>query len=368
MPDPLTNSALRVNVRQNIWDAGRTITGKKAAGLGIEAAEQTRNRTVQQVAFGAQAAFWNVVVAKEMLLVARDAEKAAQANVDLAGELVDAGLAVSSDRLSAEVRLSEVQALRIRAEQGVEVAHAALRQALGVGEDRDLTVRAPDETPGGWIDSLDARIDEALRSRPDLLAVERRVEQARLGEKIARSRRRPEIGAMAGYEWNGENFLGTDGDNWTIGLGLKLSVFDGTETRARVGVATARTAEASAMAESMRQGIRLEVRSAWADREAAEQRLAVAATALERAAESLRIVRDRYGEGMAVMVELLAAEAAHTRARANHVAARGDVWLAHAALDLATGRTTWKNADADGNAPGETAARTDRRGTDDEIR
>ena len=193
-PDPLTNSALRVSVRQNIWDAGRTIHGKKAAAIGVEAAGDQRRRAEDEVAFGALRAFWNQVVAGEMLGVARDAETAAESNLALAGELVDAGLAVPSDRMSAEVRLAEVQAMRIRAEQGVQVARAALLQSLGLAQDRRLDVVPPPavQPPGG--DDLSARLEAASRTRPDLLALERRVAQARFGEKIAKSGRLPELG------------------------------------------------------------------------------------------------------------------------------------------------------------------------------
>lgn len=337
-PDALTNSALRVSLRQSVWDAGRTRLGNRAAGLGVDAAERNRERTRQEIAYGALSAYWDSLVAAEMLVVATDAEKAAEANLALAGDLVDAGLAVPSDRMSAEVRLAEVQALRIRAQQGVEVASVALLRALGLDRDaRVRAVRTAGEAPAA-ADSLEARMDAALRSRPDLLALERQLEQARIGRKVARSRRLPEVGAQANYEWNGDSLLGTDGDNWTVGLGVSLSVFDGRETKARVARAGAQAARLEAMLEAMRQGVELEVRAAWAASVGAERRLEVAATALARSAEALRIVRERYGEGMAVMVELLGAEAAHTRARANHVEAEGDLWLARAALDLASGK------------------------------
>lgn len=340
-PDPLTNSALRVSVQQNIWDAGRTLKGKKAAAIGIEAAGDERRRAEDQVAFGALRAFWNQVVAGEMLRVARDAEKAAESNLALAVELVDAGLAVPSDRMSAEVRLAEIQAMRIRAEQGVQVSRAALLQALGLEQDRRLDAIPPVSGPPSGGDTLAARLEEASRQRPDLLALERRVEQARVGEKIAKSGRLPEFGAMAAYEWNGDTLLGTDGSNWTVGLGMRFSLFDGTETSARVSRARAQAWQVESMLEAMRQGVELEVRASWADSVAAERRLEVAEAALERAAEALRIVRERYGEGMAVMVELLAAEAAHTKAQADRAAALGDLRVARAGLDLASGARPW---------------------------
>ena len=51
--------------------------------------------------------------------------------------------------------------------------------------------------------------------------------------------------------------------------------------------------------------------------------------------EGLRIVSDRYREGLTTLVELLDAEASLTRARAREVAARRDVMVSRAALDLA---------------------------------
>ena len=64
----------------------------------------------------------------------------------------------------------------------------------------------------------------------------------------------------------------------------------------------------------------------------------MARSALSQAEDALRIVRERYAEGMAVMVELLAAEAARTAALASRAAAARDLALAIAALDLATGQ------------------------------
>jgi outer membrane protein TolC len=52
----------------------------------------------------------------------------------------------------------------------------------------------------------------------------------------------------------------------------------------------------------------------------------------------LEIVEDRYREGLTTLTELLDAETALTRARLRRLAARRDLFLARASLDLATGR------------------------------
>jgi outer membrane protein TolC len=336
-PDPITNSTARVSIYQNIWN-GRAAPRRKAATAGIAAAESSQQKTRDTVVFGALKAYWDLVLAGQMARVTDDAEAAAEANLTLATELFEGGLAVSSDRMSAEVRLADVRAMSIRAKYAVDVAHAALLRALG--EDRPEVRYVPfeiDTRPVMTDDTLEQRLERAHAQRSDLDELDRLVEQAQVGTRVARSTYYPELGAIGRYEWNGVNLLGADADNWAIGLAVRFTIFDGNSTHAGSQRARAELAKLQATRVVLTQSIRLEVESAWAERESAWRRLDVAETALRQAGDALRIVRDRYGEGMAVIVELLTAEAALTQARANHAAAIGELWLADAGLDLASG-------------------------------
>ena len=59
---------------------------------------------------------------------------------------------------------------------------------------------------------------------------------------------------------------------------------------------------------------------------------------MQLARESLRMIEDRYQEGLTPLVELLEAENALTRARTREVGARRDLFVARSGLDLAVGR------------------------------
>jgi outer membrane protein len=82
----------------------------------------------------------------------------------------------------------------------------------------------------------------------------------------------------------------------------------------------------------------LDTRRAWHDVRAARQSLEQSRRAVALAGESLRIVQDRYREGLTTLVELLDAETALTRARTREVASRRDLLLSQAGLKLAVGR------------------------------
>jgi len=337
-PDAFTNARTQIALEQSIWNGDRSRLGSKAAGLGLEATLLDQRRTSDRVAFDALRAFWDAVLADAMLDLARDAEDAGTANLELATALVEEGAAIPSDRMSAAVRLAELRAMRIQAEAGTLVARASLEHALGTGPGRTFDLIATPVRRTQAANEPDALVAEALAARPELQGLDLRIEQARLGERLARSGRLPQVGAGARYDLNGEQPFDPSGDNWTVGLSLRIPLYQGSEVKSREAAVRAERERAEQLRRALIDGIRLEVLAARAERDAAGERLAVSASALEQAAEALRIVRERYAEGMALIVELIGAEAAETQARANDVRAQRDLALAEAGLDLVLGR------------------------------
>lgn len=345
-PDPLTNSATRLRLNMSVWDAGRTRAGSRAASLGVEAAELAGRRTREEVAFEAVRAYWGAVLAGEMREVAGAGERAAEEGFELASRHVEEGLVVPSDAMQAEVRLAETREGRIAAERQVEVALATLRQALGAPPEAAFHLAPPEDAPAAPPGDDETYVSQALAARPDLQALDRDIRRAAVGETVARSSWLPEVGFGAQLEWNARDIFGNDGDNWTVGASLRVPLFEGTETAARLRRARARTRGLEAARDHLAHGIRVQVIAALAGARSAEGRLAVTGDAVARAEESLRIVRERYAEGMAVVVELLDAEAAMTRARGNRTRAVHDLRVSLAGLDLAMGRLPGRAGEA----------------------
>ena len=63
----------------------------------------------------------------------------------------------------------------------------------------------------------------------------------------------------------------------------------------------------------------------------------VARQSAAQAAESLRILRDRYETGLGSITDMLGVETAHTRAQRDYLNGIFDCRIAYAALELATG-------------------------------
>jgi outer membrane protein TolC len=65
--------------------------------------------------------------------------------------------------------------------------------------------------------------------------------------------------------------------------------------------------------------------------------IGVAKTAADQAEEGLRIVKNRYNNGLLTIVDLLDAELAHQQARTNYFKALHDYKVARVDLELAAG-------------------------------
>lgn len=336
-PDPLDNWNATVKVEQPLWTGGRLARGEEAARLERDATSSGRERTRQEVVRRTIASYTGAVVAERRLAVAGEALATAGAHVRLIRDLYEGGLVVESDLLLAQVRESEVREEVIRAESGVEVSRAALNLVLGRDLGTPIVLPETLELEPADGEALEALIERARVTRPDLEAARRQLASAETGVALARAGRRPTVGFQAAWETNARDFFGNDGDNTTLGVGLRWPLFDGFATRARVRRAREQAREAEVGVDLLAESVALEVRQAHSELRAAGQRLEQSAQSVGLARRSLAIVEDRYKEGLTTLPELLDAETALTTARLREVAARRDVLLARASLDLAIG-------------------------------
>lgn len=338
-PDALNNVRSRISVSQPVWTGGRIERSIDAAEASRGASAAERERTRQAVVHRVIEAYTGAVLAGARLGVAEDAAATAAEHVRLVSDLHEGGLVVASDLLQARVRALEVDETRIRAESDLAVSRAALNLALGRDLDTPFRLSAALDAPLPLDDeSLEDLLAAAATGRPDARAARLAVEASDLGVSVARAGRMPRVGVGGSYEANSEDWFDPGGTNWSLFAGASWTIFDGKATGARIRRAERELDRARARSADLEDSVGLDVRRAYHERRAARSSTERTAQAVELARESLRIVEDRYREGLTTVVELLDAQTAVTEARFRDLAARRDLILADASLDLAVGR------------------------------
>jgi len=156
----------------------------------------------------------------------------------------------------------------------------------------------------------------------------------------ARKNLLPQVVAHGGFEADRQRFYDKGGTNWMVSIGLRWNLFNGFSDKARIEETKSLVRRSEADQERAGSAIRLQVRRAWADLRAAEQRIEVAKASVEEAEESLRITQNRYQAGMSTVTDLLRTETAVLEARTRYLTAIHDQRIAATALELASGRLT----------------------------
>ncbi|MBX6422375.1 TolC family protein [Thermosulfurimonas sp. F29] len=346
-PVDYTNWQTQVVVTQPIFNQGREIIGYRRARIALSQAENYLRAVRQRVLFETERAYLRVLLARERVGVMKEAVRTARENLRVVERRYREGRALKSDLLEAQVFLSRQEKDLAAARHRLEVALSGLSLVLGEPLERRFEPVPVEGVPGPPGD-FDKWRCAALRMRPDLKVEEQRVRLARLAVKEARFRFLPSLNLKGIYEKNAEDPLsgGADGDAYTIMAEVNLNLFRGFSDRARLSRAEAEWLAARERLRQYRREVEHQVREAYSRYLTALKEYEVTRRAVAQAEEGLRIIRQRYEAGLALLVELQDAETALKRARLMRLEALYGLRLAESGLRFAAGLMDTKRIDA----------------------
>lgn len=336
-PDFTNNFQSQLSADQPLYDAGKTARGIRLAMLGKDAAAEDVRRAKMDSVAGVARAYYSAQLFAAQWKVTELAQRSAEADLERAQARLAAGMATEVDVLSVKVHLAAIQEQQIRIGANLEVAQAALNDAIGLPLETPhrlttaLTVLA---APGAELAAVE---ESAASQRPEQRQAKIGKDAAELSMAEARSNLLPQVAMHAGFEAERQRFYDRGGANWLVAIGVRWNLFNGNADKARIEESRAAASKAAAEQKRAESAVRLEVRRAYADWKAAEHRIVSASATVTEAEESLRITQNRYGAGLSTISDVLRAEAALLDTRTRHLAAIHDQRLAAAMLELAAG-------------------------------
>ncbi|HWQ53524.1 MAG TPA: TolC family protein [Bryobacteraceae bacterium] len=336
-PDAINNFQSMFTVEQPIFDAGQTRHAVRSAELMHNLSGEARRAAELDVIAGVIRAYYGAVLSAESLKAAREATRSVEADLRRAQSVRDAGMSTDVDVLSIRVHLAGVTEQQIRRSADLDVARAALNDALGLPLDTSHTLAT--ELKPLVLPDLDLPDYErkAVNNRPETRESRLAASLARVQADSARSALLPQVGVRAAWEADRRRFWNGTGTNWLAAVSLKWNLFNGFADQARIREAGHNLRRADADQERAGSGARLQVRRAWADLRAAQQRIEVARAAMAEAQESLRITQNRYEAGMSNVTDLLRTETALLDSRTRYLAAVHDQRIAATMLEYSAG-------------------------------
>lgn len=322
-------------LRWSLYAGGRT-------SAMVEDAEQTEKnsrlqyqREREQIAFATISAYLFVQATEQGLAIAEDAVAAARQHARTTAQLAREGRIVESDKLAAEVNLA---AIRSQLEQATTRHRSALNElklVTGLPLDTDLELAVAKVAAIADDVAIEEYEKRALDNRKDLAAARALVQAAQARVDAARSVRKPNLDLVVSSNWYDDQ-PGFDSHSSSIMGVLSFDLYDG-KSSGEIDITLAQQREMQWQLQALQQSVQKQVRDAYNSLRESRERLAIAENNVATAQQTVKLVKQRYGQGRTILLDLLQAERLYTDARIEKLTARLNLDVAQASLPLAAG-------------------------------
>lgn len=311
---------------------------RQSAGAEMDAAEASLVDQEYNVILQAQTAFFQALRQDELVAVSQARVVQAEQSLGLARTRANLRVATVSDTLRARLELVNARQQLLQAEADMRTARVNLGRQVGV--DGPVLPQPPESLDPAPLALSDEEIlTEAVQRAPSVLAAEAQQVSARASSQASKSSYFPSLSMSTGYNWNNQEASFTGGrTSWRWGLSASLPIFNGFNREAQVARASQTLRVAEVQARDARLAARAEATAALETHRTAELAIDIAQEAVTVAQEDLRVVRERYEQGVARIFDVVESQIALDQARVDLVGARYDYVIARAQLEAIVGR------------------------------
>ena len=321
-----------ISVVQPLYAGGKIMAANKLARIGKESAAENVRKTRMEVTAEADKAYWNYIAVKQKIRMLETYQTQMETLYKQVETAVRAGMGTDNELLRINAKRSEISYQLQKARNGADLCRMALCHTLGepfdtqpIPTDTLIQVTAP------------TRLDESITLRPELKLLEQQVAARKQQIKVVRGDILPQIGLSAGYAYYGNiklNGMTADPQGNYIpftqklddGIGLVMAsvsipIFHWGEGLKKVKKAKLDLLNAQLDLQQNTRLLNIETRQAIQNLTDGYNMIQTAKAGSQQAEENLRVMRDRYTNGLSTLTDLLDAQSQWQQAESNRIEA-----------------------------------------------
>lgn len=338
----------------NNYSAKLTLTQPVFTGFKIDLNKEISDQTIVASLFDLQSeksklkytisnAYWSLYKVIEGKKVIDENIKMIEARLKDLKNFFKQGLITENELLKLEVQLSSAKVQRLEAENGREMATLLLLNSMDMPYDTEITLKL------GILDEqanqnlvLDALNAQALLARPEIKAMEVRLNTRKSAIELTKSAWYPDVYFIGNYNYSRPNqrivpskdeFNGT----WDVTLSLSYTLWNWNATSIRTQQAESDLAQTNYQYQMIKDGILIEVKQAYLNYIANKSRIDLAQNTVKQAEENNRVSSNLFKQGLIKNSDLIDAEVALFESKIKLVTSVSDLRIAEALLDKAIG-------------------------------
>lgn len=324
-------------LEQVIATFGRLHWGKQAAELQLAALEQEVARQRERIEYEVSVSYSSMQTARLQIGVAEASLAARQKFLSDLTLREQAGSSARFEMLVADVARAQDQQSLDLALQQAELAQSRLQVLLGLPSGQLLeTEPLPVDLDSPLPPPVEA-VELALTQRGELRAIDLAIEAAQAKIELEDSQDNPMLGLQTRYDQRTSTAFQTP-NQWAVGVELRIPLYDGGLTGARVAQARAVQSQLAEGRREIERQVRLEVEEALLQCRTSQQNVVVGRANLASAHEAVRLGELRYQLGVGTHQEVLDVQARYREAQQGLFEGEQRVRESRWRLELALGR------------------------------
>ncbi len=276
---------------------------KKAAAKQTEIYQFQTERTKEYIKFEVQKAYLQLAFAYDAVKVLEDANKTSKAVNKFAVDHFDQGLIQKSDVLNTEVHIKMIESNLAKANSNIKNASDYLSFLMHLPTGVIYKINEP-STSNSSVTENGIKLTD---SRSDFLAMQKAIEASDYAIASSKKSYLPRLNAFGSYQLNDSRMLGFGANAYLAGLQLSWDIFSGNKTKNTITTQTLERNKLKDQLVQQKDQSQVELNKALRDLSDANFEVKQQEKAIDQASEALRILQNRYEQGLANTTDLLMA-------------------------------------------------------------
>lgn len=298
-PGGYSDFASKLQLKQPIFNMDLLYI-RKAAASQTDIYKFKTQRTKEYLVFEVKKAYMQLQLSYDAVDVLQEALKTANAMYTFTNNRVQEGLMQQSDALNVKVWITSVETNLAEAKSSVRNASDFLSLLMG------RSIGTTYETEKSNIDNIIVSDASGIPvNRSDFAAMKKAIEASDLMIRSSKMSYLPKVNAFGSYQFNDNRMLGFGADSYLAGIQLTWDIFKGNSTKNKIATQTLERDKLAEQLTNQQEQSQLELNKTKRQLADAQYKISQQNAAVKSAAEALRILQDRYEQGLVNSTDVL---------------------------------------------------------------
>jgi len=280
--------------KQLLFDGFKTIYDIRSASLSVKAVEYEYREVSSSVLFNLREAFVNLLKAQKLVSLTEEIAERRKKNLELVRLRYEAGREHKGSLLTAQASLAQAEFEVTQAKRNLVLAQRKLLKELGRESFSPIVVK------GEFDIKIEREVPDFERLVLDIPEFKKAVVYKNIAGfnlKSAQAYFFPEVSLNSSIDRTSSDWP-PDEEEWSVGLSLSFSLFEGGSRIAEVSKAKSQLKEKEAEEKSLKDSLIFTLQEAWTEFQNAFDKVDVQKKYLEAAEERAKIASAQYSTGL----------------------------------------------------------------------